>query len=95
MPIESSPSSRPASASFFGGFLGGDELFDGGQRVGVQPGRDQPFVQGVGPGGPAVVGVLGLVEGGVGAQGVEDSVPGQVMAGSQAQRSVGGVPALV
>ena len=72
--------------------LGGDEPLDGSQRIGIQAGRDEPFVQGVGLAGPAVVDALGLVEGGVGPQGSE-LVPGQVMAGSEAQRGVGCVPA--
>ena len=71
----------------------GDEPFDGAQRVGVQAGRDQPGVKGLALGGPAVVGAFGLVEGGVGAQRVE-FVPGQLVAGGQPQRGVGGVAAL-
>jgi len=78
---------------FFGSLLGGDAPFHGAQRIGVQAGRDQPGVQGVGPGGPPLVDALGVVEGGVGAQGVE-LMPGQVVAGGQAQRGVGCVPAL-
>jgi hypothetical protein len=78
----------------FGSFLGGDEPFGGGQRVGVQSGGDQAGVQGAGPGGPAMVGVLGLVEEGVGVQGVE-FVPGKLVAGGDSQRCVGGVAALI
>ncbi len=86
-------SARISLLALVGGLFFGDQPFDGGQRVGVQAGRHQPGVQGIGPGGPAVVGAFGLVEGGVGAQRVE-FVPGQVVAGSQAQRGVGGVAAL-
>ena len=75
-----------------GGFLGGDEPFDGAQRVGVQAGRHQPGVQGVGPGRPAPVDPLGLVEQGVGAQRVE-FMPGELVAGGEPERGVGGVPA--
>ena len=63
--------------------------------AGRGPGRrDQPGVQRSGSGGPAVVGALGLVEGGVGAQRVE-FVPGQLVPGGQPQRGVCGIAALV
>jgi len=75
------------------GFLGSDQPFHCGQRIGVQIRRHQPRVQVVSFGGPAVVGVLGLVELSVGAQSVE-FVPGQMMADRQPERGVGGVAAL-
>ncbi len=54
----------------------------------------QSGVQGAGLGGPSVVGVLASVEEGVGANGVQ-FVPGELVAGGEPQRGVGGVAALV
>ena len=50
-------------------------------------------MQGICFGGPSVVGVIGLVEGGMGTQGVE-FMPGQVMADRQPQRGIGRIAAL-
>ena len=76
-----------------GGLLLGNKTLHCGQRVGVQVRGDQAGVQGISLGGPAPGDALGIVQRGVGAQRIE-FVPGQVVAGGQAQRGVGGVPAL-
>jgi hypothetical protein len=74
-----------AVGCLFGGFLFGDEPLHCGQRVGVQVLGDQPGVQGIGLGRPAVVGTIGLVEEGAGAQGVE-FLPSELVAGGEPQR---------
>jgi hypothetical protein len=59
----------------------------------VQARRDEPFVQCVGFDGPAPVDAFGLVQFGVGTQGIE-LMPSELMARGETQRGVCVVPAL-
>jgi hypothetical protein len=70
-----------------------DLAFNCSQRIGVKPGGDQPRPQRGGVPCPAAVNGLDQVEVGVGVQGVQ-LLPAQLVAGRDAERGVGGVPAL-
>jgi len=68
------------------GLLFFDKPFDGGQRVGVEVAWGQLRLQLPCLSGPAVVGAFGVVQAGVGGEGVE-FVPGQMVASRQSPRT--------
>ena len=73
--------------------FGLDKPFDSRKGVGVQAGWDQLGLQLPGLSSPAVAGAFGIVQAGVGGQGVK-FVPGQVVADRQPPRRVRVVAAL-